>query len=215
MVISLLLFYSFASLGIISSVMVILVRNPIFSVLFLILSFFNISALLFLIELEFLPIVFLVVYVGAVAVLFLFVLMMLNIKVSELKENAFHYLPIAFSLFIIFCIELIVVLYFESTPLKNQEIHIEFLDELFLILNSFFEFYVWFFKKSNVFFIGDLLFTNYCYLFLIAAFILLLAMVSTIVLTLQKRFTSKSQFIYQQVLRRSTESIIIADLKSN
>ena len=84
MSLSLLLFYFFGCLGIGSSMMVVLSRNPVFSVLFLILSFFNISALLFLLELEFLPIVFLVVYVGAVAVLFLFVLMTLNI----LKKDA-------------------------------------------------------------------------------------------------------------------------------
>ena len=99
MSLSLLLFYFFGCLGIGSSMMVVLSRNPVFSVLFLILSFFNISALLFLLELEFLPIVFLVVYVGAVAVLFLFVLMMLNIKLAELRENTTHYLPIACFLF--------------------------------------------------------------------------------------------------------------------
>jgi NADH-quinone oxidoreductase subunit J len=193
--------------------MVVLSRNPVFSVLFLILSFFNISALLFLLELEFLPIVFLVVYVGAVAVLFLFVLMMLNIKLAELRENTTHYLPIACFLFFIFCLELILIFYFEFTPLRSQKIHIEFLDELCLILNSSFEFYSWFCKQSNVSFIGDLLFTNYSYVFLVSAFILLLAMVGTIVLTLQKKFTSKSQLIYQQVLRRSNESIKIYNLK--
>jgi hypothetical protein len=97
--------------------------------------------------------------------------------------------------------------------LRSQKIHIEFLDELCLILNSSFEFYSWFCKQSNVSFIGDLLFTNYSYVFLVSAFILLLAMIGTIVLTLQKKFTSKSQSIYQQVLRRSNESIKIYNLK--
>jgi NADH:ubiquinone oxidoreductase subunit 6 (subunit J) len=92
----------FSLLAMISSFMIIISRNPIFSVLYLILSFFNISATIFLLELEFLPIVFLVVYVGAVAVLFLFVLMMLNIKIAELKETTYHYLPIAIIFFFIF-----------------------------------------------------------------------------------------------------------------
>ena len=193
--------------------MVIVSKNPIFSVLFLILSFFNISALLFLLELEFLPIVFLVVYVGAVAVLFLFVLMMLNIKLAELKENTAHYLPIAIFLFVIFSFELITVFYFEFAPLRTQETHVEFLDELCLIVNSSFEFYSWFFKQSNVFSLGDLIFTNFSYLFLLCAFILLLAMVGVIVLTLQKKFTAKSQQIYTQVLRRTNESVKIFDVK--
>ena len=213
MAVSLLLFYLFASLGIISSVMVVLSRNPIFSVLFLILSFFNVSALLFLLELEFLPIVFIVVYVGAVAVLFLFVLMMLNIKLAELKETTAHYLPIAIFLFSIFCFELGAIFYFEFTPLRNQEVHVEFLDELCLVVNSSFEFYAWFLKQSNIISVGEILFTNFSYLFLISAFILLLAMVGAIVLTLQKKFTARKQQIFKQVLRRANESIKIADLK--
>lgn len=207
------LFILFSSLCLASSVFVIWSKNPVFSVLFLIFSFFNVSALLFLFNFEFLPITFLVVYVGAVAVLFLFVLMMLNIKLAELKETTTHYLPVAIFLFSIFCFELGAIFYFEFTPLRNQEIHVEFLDELCLIVNSSFEFYVWFLKQSNIVFVGELLFTNFSYLFLVSAFILLLAMVGAIVLTLQKKFTARTQQIFKQVLRRSNESIKIADLK--
>ena len=208
MLLTFLLFYYFASLGIFSSIMIVLTRNPIFSVLFLILTFFNISALLFLLELEFLPIIFLVVYVGAVAILFLFVLMMLNIKIAVLKENTIHYLPVVITLISIFLFELIMVFYFEFTPLRKQGVHIEFLDELCLNLNSSFEFYAWFCKQSNIFSVGHLLFTTFCYLFILSAFVLLLAMVGAIVLTLQKAFTSKSQKLFKQVLRRYNESIL-------
>lgn len=207
MVLTILLFYYFACLGIFSSIMIVLTRNPIFSVLFLILSFFNISALLFLLELEFLPIIFLVVYVGAVAVLFVFVLMMLNTKIAVLKENTAHYLFIVIFLLLIFCFELFIAFHSEFTPLRKQEIHIEFLDELCLTLNSSFEFYSWFCKQSNVFFVGYLLFTTFCYLFVLVGFVLLVAMIGAIVLTLQKTFTSKNQKLFKQVLRRSNESI--------
>ena len=87
MLISLGLFYIISSFSILSSFFVIISKNPIFSVLFLILSFTNVSCLFFLFNFEFLPISFLIVYVGAIAVLFLFVLMMLNIKLAELQES--------------------------------------------------------------------------------------------------------------------------------
>ena len=85
-------FHVFSSLALISGTMVIASRNPIYSVLFLILTFFNLSCLLFILNIEFLPILFLIVYVGAIAVLFLFVLIMLNIKLSELKEGMKQYI---------------------------------------------------------------------------------------------------------------------------
>jgi NADH:ubiquinone oxidoreductase subunit 6 (subunit J) len=141
MLFSYLFFYTFACFGILSSFMIVVTKNPIFSVLFLIITFFNVSSLLLLIEIDFLPIVFLIVYVGAVAILFLFVLMMLNIKISELKENTNHFIPIAMFLFVIFFFELFAVFYFEFTVLNFQKVHVEILDELCLFLNSSFEFH--------------------------------------------------------------------------
>ena len=95
-------FHIFSSLALISGTMVISSRNPIYSVLFLILTFFNLSCLLFILNIEFLPILFLIVYVGAIAVLFLFVLIMLNIKLSELKEGMKQYILISFIFGLIF-----------------------------------------------------------------------------------------------------------------
>ena len=89
-----LLFYFFASLALVSGIMVIQARNPVHSVLFLILVFFNSAGLLILLGLEFFAMIFLVVYVGAIAVLFLFVVMMLNIKLAEISEKRLRYLPI-------------------------------------------------------------------------------------------------------------------------
>ena len=205
---SLCLFYIFAGLGIISSLMVVVSKNPVFSVLFLILSFFNLSVLLFLLGLEFLPITFLIVYVGAIAVLFLFVLIMLNIKISELREGTRHYLPISIFLGFVFFFELFTIFYFEFTPLGLSGASVGFLQGFFELLNSSFEFSVWCFKGSNIFILGELFFTSYAYLFILLGFVLLLAMMGTIVLTLQKRFTTRSQQIYKQVLRKSHASII-------
>ena len=103
MLISYYFFYFFAGFAVLSSFFVILSKNPVFSVLFLIFTFTNVSCLLFLFNFEFLPVIFLIVYVGAIAVLFLFVLMMLNIKLAELKENYWMLIPlIAIFSFILF-----------------------------------------------------------------------------------------------------------------
>lgn len=115
---SFILFSIFSSLGILSSFMVILSKNPIYSVFFLILSFFNVSALLFILRLEFLPIAFLVVYVGAIAVLFLFVIMMLNIKLAELQNDKFQHLFIIIFFAIVFVFELFVLLRYELVPIE-------------------------------------------------------------------------------------------------
>ncbi len=205
---SLCLFYVFSGLGAISSLMVVISKNPVFSVLFLILSFFNLSVLLFLLGLEFLPITFLIVYVGAIAVLFLFVLIMLNIKISQLKQNTKHYLFISIFLGLVFFLELFTIFYFEFTPLGLSGVSLDFLQESFLLLNSSFEFHIWCYKESNIFILGELFFTMYVYLFILLGFVLLLAMLGTIVLTLQKRFTVRSQQVYKQVLRNSHVSIL-------
>ena len=96
------IFHFFSGFSVICSLMVVSAKNPIHSVLFLILTFFNLSCLLFILNVEFLPLLFLIVYVGAIAVLFLFVLIMLNIKLSELKEGSKQYFFIALIFGIIF-----------------------------------------------------------------------------------------------------------------
>jgi NADH-quinone oxidoreductase subunit J len=105
MLISFSLFYLFSSFAILSSLFVIFTKNPVFSILFLISTFVNVSCLLFLFNFEFLPIAFLIIYVGAIAVLFLFVLMMLNIKLAELQGNFSTLLPVAGILGLIFLLE--------------------------------------------------------------------------------------------------------------
>ena len=98
------LFYLLAGIALISSIMVISARNPVHSVLFLILAFFNAAGLLILMEMEFLSLIFIVVYVGAIAVLFLFVVMMLNVKISEVEDEVLQYLPVGGTIGLIFFI---------------------------------------------------------------------------------------------------------------
>jgi len=135
---SLVLFYTFSSLAILSSFMVIMSKNPVYSVFFLILSFFNVSSLLFILRLEFLPIAFLVVYVGAIAVLFLFVMMMLNIKLAELNSDQFQYFFIVAVFALAFMLELILLVRSEFVPLAvYNKSDLLFLSDLTASISSF------------------------------------------------------------------------------
>jgi len=111
------LFFLFSIFCLLSSLSLIFAKNPVFSVLFLIFSFVNISCILFLFDFEFLPIVTLVIYVGAIAVLFLFVLMTLNIKLSELQSQQAYYLPFSIILGFSFLMELVCLFSFDNNSL--------------------------------------------------------------------------------------------------
>lgn len=202
------IFYFFASFSLLCSFMVLVSRNPIHSVLFLILTFFNLSCLLFILNVEFLPILFIIVYVGAIAVLFLFVLIMLNIKLSELKEGTRAYLIITLIFGLIFSLESLVIINTNFISLNLIGISLIKVKESLLSFSFCFDFSTWCFKTSNTTYLGELFFTSFAYLFIILGFILLLAMIGTITLTLQKKFTSKSQAVYVQVLRDSNDSIL-------
>jgi NADH-ubiquinone oxidoreductase chain 6 len=114
-----LLFYLFSSIALVSGVMVITARNPVHSVLFLILVFCNAAGLLILLNLDFFAMIFLVVYVGAIAVLFLFVVMMLNIKLAEINENLLRYLPVGGLIGILFLFEILVVIDNDLIPVLS------------------------------------------------------------------------------------------------
>jgi len=149
-------FCLFSSLALVSAILVIASKNPVYSVLFLILSFCNVSALLFLLNLEFLPITFLVVYVGAIAVLFLFVLMMLNIKLTELKAENAHFLPVACLLGVVFVLELFVMV-----RLGFPFVYSPFLDDLVNSNASFIDFPLFYLNESNMRSLGQILFVEY------------------------------------------------------
>ena len=207
MLICAILFYFLSSFCVSSSFFVIFSKNPVYSVFFLILTFSNVSALLFLLRLEFLPIIFIVIYVGAIAVLFLFVMLMLNIKVAQIKVDNANYIFLGFVFAVIFILELFFLVRFEIVPLSIPEKqHITFLFDLTFIC-SFSDFFAWHYTEHNGRFFGQVLFSEYFILFIVCGFILLFAMIGTIVLTLNKRFAAKSQNVYSQVLRDFRVSI--------
>ena len=152
--------------------MVISARNPVHSVLFLILAFFNAAGLFMLAGAEFLALILIVVYVGAVAVLFLFVVMMLDVDFSELREGFLQYLPIGAIIAVILAVELILVLGANALDIDfAARTAVQPIPDMA--------------ETSNIKAIGDLLYTRYIFFFQLAGMVLLVAMIGAIVLTLQ------------------------------
>jgi NADH-quinone oxidoreductase subunit J len=186
MIIQLLVFYLFAVVAVASGVMVISARNPVHSVLFLILAFFNSAGLFVLLGAEFLAMVLVVVYVGAVAVLFLFVVMMLDINFVRMREGFLQYLPIGALIGLILLVELILVL--GSWALTTEEI-VAAAEQPAPA------------GVTNVEALGDLFYTDYFYLFQAAGLILLISIIGAITLTLRQRPRVRRQRIAEQVHR--------------
>ena len=185
-------FYIFSLVAVLSALMVISARNPVHSVLFLILSFVNASGLFVLLGAEFLAMILVVVYVGAVAVLFLFVVMMLDINFVKLREGFLQYLPFGALLGIVLIIELGILFLTKSFSENSLSKFVEL-----LIMN----------EVENTKLIGQVLYTNYFYLFQISGLILLVAMVGSITLTLRDRGQVKRQNISQQNYLDANDSI--------
>jgi len=181
-------FYLFSAVLIASALMVIAARNPVHSVLFLILSFFNAAGLFVLLGAEFLAMTLIVVYVGAVAVLFLFVVMMLDIDFAELKRGALQYLPLGALVGIILAAELIMVgtVWWTQAPGAVQALAHATPPGV-----------------TNTEALGHILYTDYIYYFQTAGLILLVAMIGAIVLTLRHRPGVRRQSIATQVSREA------------
>ena len=195
---SLLSFYIFSAVMLLSSLMVISSRNPVHSVLFLILAFFNAAGLFVILHAEFLAMILIIVYVGAVAVLFLFVVMMLDFRISLEKSNILQYMPIGIFVGLVFISELIIVL-------VNTELDLENIQILSNPLSNFG-------GLTNTEAIGSILYTDYILYFQVSGIILLVAMVGSIVLTLREREGVKRQSIPDQLSRGS--KIELKDVKS-
>jgi NADH-quinone oxidoreductase subunit J len=192
-----LFFYLFAGLCVASAFMVIAARNPVHSVLYLILAFVNASGLFVMMGAEFLAMILIVVYVGAVAVLFLFVVMMLDVDFAELRQGALQYLPIGLLIGGIFLAELFLVVgAWVIGPGVPQTIAVP-------IAKNF----------SNTEAIGLVLYTQYVYFFQAAGMILLVAMIGAIVLTLRHKERVRRQSIAEQVARTPAMSIEIVKVK--
>jgi NADH-quinone oxidoreductase subunit J len=192
-ILSAIMFYLFAAVAVASGVMVVSARNPVHSVLFLILAFFNAAGLFVLMGAEFLAMILVIVYVGAVAVLFLFVVMMLDIDFAQLRTGAVKYLPVGALVGFILLAELVLVFgswaiapnvaSFAAAPTPSGV------------------------GMTNTRALGDLLYTRYIFAFQAAGMILLVAMIGAIVLTLRQRVDTRRQSLSEQLARQRTETL--------
>ncbi len=190
-------FYLFSAVMIASAAMVVLARNPVHSVLFLITAFFNAAALFVLLGAEFLAMILLIVYVGAVAVLFLFVVMMLDIDFEELKQGLVRYLPLGAAVGLALVCELILVGYSWIFPASaGSEIAHATPAHL-----------------TNTAALGQILYTDYIYYFQTAGLILLVAMIGAIVLTLRHRPGVRRQSVTRQNARTPALAVELRDVK--
>ena len=193
-------FYLFACLCVASAFMVIAAKNPVHSVLFLILAFVNASGLFVLMGAEFLAMILIVVYVGAVAVLFLFVVMMLDVDFAELRQGFLQYLPVGALVGCIFLAELLLVV---GAWTIGAEVPQAITAPIPPIANV-----------SNTQALGLVLYTRYVYFFQAAGLVLLVAMVGAIVLTLRHKPNVKRQSIAVQVGRTRAQSIEVVQVPS-
>jgi len=198
MILPALFFYLFAGVCVASAFMVIASRNPVHSVLFLILTFVNASGLFMLMGAEFLAMILIVVYVGAVAVLFLFVVMMLDVDFVELRQGFLNYLPVGGLVGLIVLVELVLVLGATViTPGTVKTIATPIASDV-----------------SNTEALGLVLYTRYVYFFQIAGLVLLVAMIGAIVLTLQHRVRVKRQSIPVQNARTKETAMEVRKVPS-
>ncbi|MBV9829941.1 MAG: NADH-quinone oxidoreductase subunit J [Alphaproteobacteria bacterium] len=201
MILQTIMFYLFAVVAIASGVLVISARNPVHSVLFLILAFFNSAGLFILLGAEFLAMILVIVYVGAVAVLFLFVVMMLDIDFTQLRSGFMRYLPIGALIGLVLLAELMLLfgswiiapgvasLQTAPMPMADAAIHM-----------------------TNTRALGDLLYTRYLFAFQAAGLILLVAMIGAIVLTLRHRVGVRRQAIPAQLARTRAEAVALVNV---
>ncbi|OUV11876.1 MAG: NADH:ubiquinone oxidoreductase subunit J [Alphaproteobacteria bacterium TMED87] len=195
MIFASIIFYLFSIVAVVGALNVILQRNPVHSVLWLILTFFNSAGLFVLLGAEFIAMVLVVVYVGAVAVLFLFVVMMLDINTTIMREGFLKYLPIASIILLVFLIELITVF---IGAYSGEDIFVltrEPIPDPLIVTNT----------ES----IGNILYTDYIYLFQSAGVVLLVAMIGAIVLTHRRRPGMKRQNISKQIDRSPKDTLEI------
>ncbi|CAH1673582.1 MAG: NADH-quinone oxidoreductase subunit J [Chelatococcus sp.] len=191
-------FYLFAGVCIASAFMVIASRNPVHAVLFLILAFVNAAGLFMLMGAEFLALILVVVYVGAVAVLFLFVVMMLDVDFAELREGFLNYLPIGALIGVVFLVELVLVVgLFSIDPASVKPAVVATATDV-----------------SNIQALGQVLYTRYFFFFQAAGFILLVAMIGAIVLTLRHKPNVKRQDIAAQVARNKASAMEVRKVPS-
>ena len=196
-------FYTFSLIAIVSAIMVTASKNTIHSVFFLILDFISISCLFIMIGAEFLGMIMLIVYVGAVAVLFLFVVMMLNVSRQTNtwfeSKSGYEHIPIGMIISLIIFFELIIVVggwKYKPEVISTSTITIDQ-------------------NTTNTHSIGNVLYTEYIHLFQLSGMILLVAMIGAIVLTFRKRTGIKRQSYFLQISREESDGVELVDIKNN
>ena len=202
MIVHAIFFYTFSLIAVVSAIMVTVSRNTVHSVFFLILDFISISCLFIMIGAEFLGMIMLIVYVGAVAVLFLFVVMMLNVvqQKNTLFESASDgkHIPIGLLISLIIFFELIIVI-------GGWKYKPDLLNSISLNISS---------ELTNTHSLGYVLYTDYIHLFQLSGIILLVAMVGAIVLTFRKRSGLKRQSYFKQISREKVEGVDLVTVDS-
>ena len=189
-------FYLFAGVLLASAAMVVTARNPVHAVLFLILAFFNAAALFLLAGAEFLAMILVIVYVGAVAVLFLFVVMMLDVDFVQLREGFQRYLPVGATVGVVLLVELVMAVGgWKLAP--GSDAH------RFAPIDV---------GVENTRALGQILYTDYILLFQASGLVLLVAMIGAIVLTLRDRKSSRHQVIADQVNRMPNDTLVMVDV---
>ena len=189
-------FYFFAAIMLVSAIAVVTARNPVHSALFLVLAFFTASAIWMLLRAEFLAITLVLVYVGAVMVLFLFVVMMLDVNLEKMREGFWSYLPLGLTVGILMALEMVVVLggrYFNFMLPVPRDYSVTY---------------------SNTKELGRLIYTDYMFAFEIAAVILLVAIVAAIALTLRHRKDRKNQDPAAQVRVKRADRVRLVSMPS-
>jgi len=203
MIVHAIIFYIFSFIAILSAIMVVASKNTVHSVFFLILDFISISCLFIMIGAEFLGMIMLIVYVGAVAILFLFVVMMLN--VTEQKNEWFTsqksstHIPIGLLISLIIFFELIIVI-------GGWKYKSDLVDSISIKIDS---------SMTNTQLLGNVIYTDYIHLFQLSGMILLVAMIGAIVLTFRQRTGVKKQSYFKQISREKKDGVELVDVENN
>ena len=203
MIVHAIIFYIFSFVAILSAIMVVVSKNTVHSVFFLILDFISISCLFIMIGAEFLGMIMLIVYVGAVAILFLFVVMMLNVAQQKnewfTSRNSSTHIPIGLLVSLIIFFELIIVI-------GGWKYKPDLVDSISIEINS---------TITNTQSLGNIIYTDYIHLFQLSGMILLVAMIGAIVLTFRERSGVKRQSYFKQISREKKDAVELVDVESN
>ena len=203
MIVHAIIFYIFAFVAILSAIMVVVSKNTVHSVFFLILDFISISCLFIMIGAEFLGMIMLIVYVGAVAILFLFVVMMLNVAQQKnewfTSRNSSTHIPIGLLVSLIIFFELIIVI-------GGWKYKPDLVDSISIEINS---------TITNTQSLGNVIYTDYIHLFQLSGMILLVAMIGAIVLTFRERTGVRRQSYFKQISREKKDGVELVEVESN